>query len=143
MKLIFVTLLLALCSVDSSRADQIDGAWVLSEKWTGYMGIALVIHGDQFKYWFYSDVRLSDEPHYPIEGKVLYQGDTLRLQPSQEAHLYDTEWHLVIWKGEICLLAEKHYKKFQEDKKLPDDRLLFKMQNFDEKNPTENRPGKR
>ena len=34
------------------------------------MGIALVIKSNEFKYWFYSDVRGPREPKYPITGKV-------------------------------------------------------------------------
>ena len=37
------------------RAGGFDGAWALSGKWTGYMGLALRIRGDHYKYWFSSD----------------------------------------------------------------------------------------
>jgi hypothetical protein len=40
----------------AAACSDIDGAWVLSGRWTGYMGIALKIKGDHYKYWFYSDV---------------------------------------------------------------------------------------
>ena len=51
-----------------SAPSTIDGAWVLSDKWTGFMGIALVIKGNEFRYWFYSDVSVPREPKYPITG---------------------------------------------------------------------------
>jgi hypothetical protein len=73
----------------------INGAWVLSEKWHGYMGIALVIKDNEFKYWFYSDAKLPDEPKYPITGKVEFDGDIIRLVPNGNEHLYDTKWRLV------------------------------------------------
>src|SRR5262245_53469412 len=45
-----------------------DGAWVLSDKWWGYMGIALVIKGNEFKYWFYSDFIGPRERGIPSPG---------------------------------------------------------------------------
>jgi hypothetical protein len=39
-----------LSPVLAAEPASLDGAWVLLEKWTGYMGIALVLKGDTFKY---------------------------------------------------------------------------------------------
>jgi hypothetical protein len=143
----FILALSVLCaSVIGARAEAptLDGAWVLSEKWNGYMGIALVIKSNEFRYWFYSDVQLPKEPTYPITGKVELDGDTIRLLPSiTDAHLYHTNWHLVVHKGEICLLAESHLRDYRSGKPFPDDRLLYKIDDFDEKKPVMNRRRKR
>jgi hypothetical protein len=126
-----------------SAPPTLDGAWVLSDKWTGYMGIALVIKSNEFKYWFYSDFKGPKEPTYPITGKLEIDADTIRLHPKGDAHLYDTSWHLVVFKGEICLLAERHMRSYRDGGKFADDRLLHKLDAFDEKNSIMNRPRKR
>ena len=128
-----------------SRAatPQIEGAWVLSDKWTGLMGVALVIKSNDFKYWFYSDVKGLGEPKYPITGNVEFNGDAIRLRSTQDARFYDSVWHVVSFKGEVCLLADKDMQTFRDTRKLPDDRLLYKLETFDEKKPVLNRPRKR
>lgn len=127
-----------------SQTPTLDGAWVLSEKWTGYMGIALVIKSNEFRYWFYSDVQLPKEPRYPIMGKVELDGDKIRLLPTvTDAHLYHTNWHFVVHKGEICLLAESHLRDYRSGKPFPDDRLLHKIDYFDDKKPVMNQRWKR
>ena len=142
--LIFTLFILATTIVGArSAAPTIDGAWVLSDKWTGFMGIALVIKSNEFKYWFYSDAGSLREPKYPITGKVEFDGDVIRLRPSGDAHLYDTNWHLVVFQGEICLLADLHMRGYRDSQKLEDDRLLHKLDAFDEKKPVMNRPRKR
>jgi hypothetical protein len=142
--LIALSILCAAATCVRAEPPTIDGAWVLSEKWTGYMGIALVIKENEFKYWFYSDFRSSTEPRYPITGKIESDGDSIRLVPSvRDAHLYDTAWHFVVHKGEISLLAESHFREYRSGKRFPDDRLLHRIDDFDEKKPVMNRRLKR
>ncbi len=145
MRSLILTLCILATTVVGARSAPatIDGAWVLSDKWTGFMGIALVFKSNEFRYWFYSDVRGPREPKYPITGKVEFDGDTIRLRPSGDAHLYDTNWHLVVFQGEICLLADLHMRRYLDSQKLEDDRLLHKLDAFDEKKPVMNRPRKR
>jgi hypothetical protein len=121
----------------------INGAWVLSEKWTGFMGVALVIQGNEFKYWFYSDVKIPNPPAYPITGKVEFDAGVVRLHPHDDRRLYDTSWHLVVFQGEICLLADRHLQAYRAGEKFADDRLLHKIAEFDEKKPVMNRPLRR
>lgn len=146
MRSIILTFLILLATIVGARSapPTIDGAWVLSDKWTGFMGIALVIKSNEFKYWFYSDMKGPREPKYPITGKVEFDGDIIRLRPDSDTHLYDTNWNLVVFKGEICLLASFHMRPpWRDDKKFPEDRLLHKLDDFDEKKPVMNRPRKR
>jgi hypothetical protein len=123
-----------------TSAPTINGAWVLSEQWTGYMGIALVFKDDDFEYWFYSDVKGPDDPVYPIRGKVRYYGDYIRLLIEDDKRLYSTKWRLVVHQGEICLLSDEHLQEYQRSKKFPSDRLLHKLADFDRENPQMNRP---
>jgi hypothetical protein len=119
----------------------IDGYWLLSGKWMGYMGIALRLDKDQFQYWFYSDVRLPNEPTYPIVGTVQTEGDTITLKCKER--LYDSKWHLFIYRNQICLLADLHYQQFTKTGKLDDSRLLYKIDKKrirDEKKPQMNAP---
>eukprot|EP00456_Euglypha_rotunda_P036677 TRINITY_DN2816_c0_g2_i3.p2 TRINITY_DN2816_c0_g2~~TRINITY_DN2816_c0_g2_i3.p2 ORF type:complete len:147 (-),score=31.88 TRINITY_DN2816_c0_g2_i3:453-893(-) len=144
MRTLFLTVaILAVPYIEAHSAPPtINGAWVLSDKWTGFMGIALVIKDKEFQYWFYSDVRLPNEPKFPITGKVEYDGDIIRLRPDGDARVYDKEWHMVVFQGEICLLGERHMATYRTSRKLPDDRLLHKLDEFDEKKPVMNQPRK-
>jgi hypothetical protein len=58
-----------------SAPVNIEGAWALSHKWRGFMGVALVIKSNQFKYWFCSDAAGDSEPQYPITGLVEFDAD--------------------------------------------------------------------
>ncbi|HZR04537.1 MAG TPA: hypothetical protein VFA61_01760 [Candidatus Udaeobacter sp.] len=137
-------------------ASEFDGAWVLSGQWTGYMGLALKIRGDHYKYWFSSDVgpttiEITDEkgrvlsshtekpPRYPLTGRAGIRGDTLELRGPGE--YYDRKWRLLTYRGVPCLLAEQHYREWKKTGKLADDRLLFRAQAFDEKHPRLNYGG--
>jgi len=146
----------ALVIASTALAGEFDGAWVLSGQWTGYMGLALKIRGDHYKYWFSSDVapvaaELTDEngrilsshtekpPRYPLTGRVLIRGDTLELRGP--GNYYDRKWRLLTYRGVPCLLAEQHYRDWKKTGKLADDRLLFRAATLDEKRPQLNYGG--
>ena len=131
-------------------ASEFDGTWVLSGKWTGYMGLALKIRGDHYKYWFSSDVGpvtsdAVDEkghvlssyteklPQYPLAGRAVIHGDTLEIRGVGD--YYDRKWRHIVYRGIPCLLAEMHYREWQQSGRLPEDRLLFRVSDFDEKHP--------
>ena len=137
-------------AADASHDDRyltgqcsLDGYWLLSGKWMGFMSIALKIDKNRFQYWFYSDDKSDDEPTYPISGKVEIKKNTIRLNCPNKEHLYSDEWHLVIYKNEICLLADSHYQDYMKTDKLDDSRLLFKVSEkdmLDKRNPQMNAP---
>jgi hypothetical protein len=146
----------ALFIATTGAASEFDGAWVLSGKWTGYMGLALKIRGDRYKYWFSSDVapvtaQVIDEkghvlsshtekpPRYPLTGRAAIRGDVVELRG--EGDYYDRKWHRIVYRGIPCLLADEHYREWQHDGRLPDDRLLFRIPRFDEKHPQLNYGG--
>ena len=108
------------------RPPSISGAWALSEDLNGYMGIALNVKGDVFEYWFYSDVIASNEPEYPIRGKVVYRSNSIQLESRDKKLLYSTTWRLVVHEGEICLLADKDLPNHRPPEH-PSDRLLHKI----------------
>lgn len=146
MRSTILALLFSFTTMTAAQAESptVDGAWVLSEKWRDFMGLALVIESNTFKYWFKSDVELSEEPIYPITGKVEYHGDTIRLVADKnEVLLYAKNWHLVVHKEEICLLGESHLQDYKSGKRFPVDRLLHKIDDFDEDKPVMNRKVKR
>jgi len=146
MRTLFLTFSILCASVIGARSEapKLDGAWVLSEEWAGSMGLALVVKSNEFRYWFYSDVIGPHEPAYPISGKVAFDGDLIRLLPSiANADLYAKNWHLVAYKGEICLLAESDLQGYKSGNPFPYSRLLFKIDNFDEKKPVLNKRRKR
>jgi hypothetical protein len=120
---------------------KLDGYWLLSGKWMGYMGIALKIDQNRFEYWFYSDFKSGDEPTYPISGEVEVQKDAIHLKG--QGHLYSDTWRLIVYKNQICLLADSHYQDYLKTDKLDDSRLLLKVSErdiLDKKRPQMNAP---
>jgi hypothetical protein len=138
-----------------SRTDRsLDGAWALSGKWTGYMGLALKIRGNRYKYWFSSDVgpavfettingrterRTEKLPKYPLKGRFVLRGDVIELLGSGD--YYDRKWHRIKYRNIPCLLADEHYREWKKSGRLADDRLLFKLPNFNETKPQLNYGG--
>lgn len=85
----------------------IDGAWVMTSEWMGYMGVSIALQGDRYYYWMYSDVGTNFEQYYPytgtwtIEGDILVLGDPtvldtgLAAKPLQQAELYSRRWRVL------------------------------------------------
>jgi hypothetical protein len=134
-------LLIGLCSValiaslrwaDSHVDTSLDGAWVLSGKWTGYMGLALKIRGNRYKYWFSSDAGgpttmtttiyghtytdTEERPKYPLRGSLAVHGDVIELRGSGD--YYDRKWHRITYRGVPCLLADIHYREWKHSGRL-------------------------
>jgi hypothetical protein len=148
--------ILAVLVTSAAGASDLDGAWVLSGQWAGYMGLALKFRGDHYKYWFSSDVapvtiEMTDEkgsllyshteksPRYPLAGRAVIRGDTLELRGP--GHYYDRKWRRLTYHGVPCLLAEQHYVEWKKTGKLAEDRLLFRVRAFDERHPQLNYGG--
>jgi hypothetical protein len=109
----------------------------------GYMGIALKIDKNRFQYWFYSDFKSMDDPTYPLSGEVEIKKNTIHLKCREHEFLYSEDWHLVIYKNQICLLADNHYKEYMKTDNLDDSRLLYKVREkfiLNKKNPQMNAP---
>ena len=130
-------LLITSASFATARSH-LDGAWVLSGQWTGYMGIALKIDGDRYKYWFYSDAG-DDSRKYPLTGRLKVHGDVIELLGA--GSYYDRKWHRIVYRGVPCLLADLHYREWKQGKGFADDRILFQLPGFDEKRPRMNYGG--
>lgn len=69
--------------------EEIIGKWTFSEEWSG-MGLAIEFDKEEFKYWFYSDVKFGKEPVYPIKGKWKISDGVIILTPNNNEHLYAT-----------------------------------------------------
>jgi hypothetical protein len=122
---------------------RLDGYWLLSGKWIGDMGIALKLDKNHFSYWFYSDVKSNDEPTYPLSGDIEIKKNIVHLKCRGQERLYAEDWHLIIYKNQICLLADRHYQDYMKTDKLDDSRLLFKVRDqdiLDKKKPQMNAP---
>ena len=128
----------AVLIASTAAASEFDGAWVLSGKWTGYMGVALKIRADRYKYWFYSDAG-DDSIRYPLAGRLKVHGDVIELLGA--GRYYDRKWHRIIYRGVPCLLPEQHYREWKSGKGFAADRLLFQLPSFDEKHPQMNYGG--
>lgn len=108
------------------------GAWVLND--FRFEGVAMKFDTNgTFRYWFYSDINIEDEPEYPITGTWRWSGSVLELTASHDLH--DVRFHAYSYKGEACLLPE-HARQWQaNDGKEHADRLLFRIRDFDERQP--------
>ena len=80
--------------------SQFDRAWVTSSRWHGRMGIAIALHGNDYSYWRYSDLRSDSGPlrgSYRIEnGRLILAPPTagLRSKSDWEDPLYARVWYL-------------------------------------------------
>ena len=129
----------AVPSLSGQAITNLTGAWVLNKVWEAYVGVAFKFEENgTFSYWFYSDVNsLHDLRKYPITGTWKWNGP--ELQVSSTNRLYEARWHRYSYRGEICLLPE-HARQWQlKDGKEHEDRLLFRIKDFDEQHPFRNR----
>ena len=98
------------------------------------MGVAFKFNDDgTFRYWFYSDVIVGNEPKYPIAGTWRWNGEVLELTASNRLHAF--RWYPYPYQGQTCLLPEYAREWQAKDGKEHADRLLFKVPDFDEAEP--------
>jgi len=83
-----------------------DNAWVMSSQWTGSMGVAIAIKGNQYYYWQYSDFKLPQEPEYPIIGNYRNTLDALILDDPKN-RLYANKWKFAVNAGRKTLWSER------------------------------------
>ena len=104
-------------------------AWVMSSGWDGEMGVAIALTTDQYYYWFYSDVKLENEPEYPMTGRYTFVDGKLRLNGSNYFY-YATNWIVVSNGGRKCLSAERDVDNVE--------RYLIPDTHFNPRKPFEN-----
>jgi hypothetical protein len=110
------------------------GAWVLNDVWRTDMGVAIKFYADgTFHYWDYSDIKSGDEPSFPITGTWRWNGTVLELTSTNRLHA--TRWYAYSYHGEVCLLPDYAREWQAKDGREHEDRLLFKIYDFDEKHP--------
>ena len=75
----------------------------------------------------------------PILGTWSINKDTISLKATD--HLYDTEYHVIYYNGEVCLLPGMDYKLISEKPKEPVNysMALFQNKEFSESSPDEGR----
>jgi hypothetical protein len=125
-------------ALEAAPIKDLEGGWVLNRDWEGYMGVAIRFHANGvFDYWFNSDIADASAPTYPVTGKWKWDGDVLQLE--SEHHLHDTRWHVYQHQGENCLLPDYAWKWNKADGKDHQDRLLFRIANFEPARPFDER----
>ena len=120
--------------------SQIIGKWAFSEDWMGEMGIAIEFTKDEYRYWFYSDVKNGEEPKYPITGKWNLVGGVLSLNEPNEGTLYAKEWTLVKSNGVVGLMNPENIKILLCHKAQPTSRMLKKLPEHSGEWPVMNYP---
>jgi hypothetical protein len=57
----------------------LEGVYSMCIEVARHSGETIELKSGKFRYWFYSDVRRSNEPEYPLEGNYRIKGSTLIL----------------------------------------------------------------
>jgi hypothetical protein len=130
-------------SLTSAIPKHFDSAWVMSSRWSGFMGVAIAVSGDRYYYWFYSDVGWDGEPPYPYTGTFKIDGEVMELGfPSSlatgrvvlidgKSELYSYRWRIEHVSNSVILHAER-------GKNDDSARTLILDRDFDENHPFRN-----
>ncbi len=122
-------------------AKEIIGKWTFSEQWSGFMGMAIEFKEHEFRYWFYSDVKLPDEPKYPVVGTWEVVKGVVVLKAPEGVHLYSGEWVMTKFGESIGLTNPSDVKGLICQKASPDSRMLTKLNGEPPIWPMLNSPG--
>ena len=112
-------LLISLCTVTAFAAEA--QPTVTSGKpqngvfftYTGYMTTVLELTDGHFRYWFESDVKLKDEPKYPLSGEYSTVGDTITLKHDQ---VFQKQWAFRAVNDVITLWRPDALESYKTDK---------------------------
>jgi hypothetical protein len=118
------------------------GKWSFSSEWGGYMGMALELTDKEYKYWFYSDVKNSDEPKYPLKGKWKLVDGVLILEKPERGYLYSETWVQVEFQGKVGLMAPENFGIMVIHNATPENRWIQKLPDEVKNWPLMNLPGK-
>ncbi len=105
------------------------------------MGMAIEFKEHEFRYWFYSDVKLSDESKYPIIGTWEVVKGVVVLKAPEGVRLYSDEWVMTKAGDSVGLTNPGDVKVLIWQKASPASRMLTKWQGEPPKWPMLNRPG--
>lgn len=99
------------------------GIYATSREIAGFSGTILEISDAKFRYWFYSDVRWSGEPEYPISGKALFQNErvVIEFHPEREEVWFPDEIN-----GVQVLLRDDALEAWKKESKIYDYGILIK-----------------
>ncbi len=122
-------------------AKEIIGKWSLSGEWSGYMGLAIEFQEHEFRYWFYSDMKMPNEPKYPIVGSWELVKGVVVLKAPEGVHLYSDEWIMTKFKDSAGLTNPGDVKVLIWQKSSPDTRMLTKVRSSSHDWPMLNTPG--
>ncbi len=80
-----------------------------------YSSLILELKGGTFRYWFTSDVKMRDEPAYPLTGRYTTNGGTVTL-PHKE--IYQTNWTFKTYDGKPTLWRPSALEYWDDSKKV-------------------------
>lgn len=107
---------------------EIIGKWSFSGAWMGCMGMAIEFKEKEFRYWFRSDVKLPNEPKYPITGTWELVKGVVVLKAPDGVHLYSDEWVMTKFGKSVGLTAPSNTKVLIWQQSTPETRMLTKVQ---------------
>lgn len=102
-----------------------EGVYATPDEISGFSGTTLELKNGKFRYWFYSDVRTSDEPKYPITGKYEFQDGKLILNNklNQKVWFVDVVNNIpVLWRNDAL-------KIWKQERKIYDYGVLIWIEN--------------
>ena len=106
---------------------EIIGKWSFSGAWMGCMGMAIEFKEKEFRYWFRSDVKLPNEPKYPIIGTWEVVKGVVVLKPPDGVHLYSKEWVMTKFGESVGLTDPGNTNVLICQKSTPETRMLTKV----------------
>ncbi len=109
-----------------SNAHMAEGVYSTPSEISGFSGTILELKAGKFRYWFYSDVRLGDEPEYPLTGQYDFQNGKVILN---NPDVNQRKWNVDVLNGTPVLWRDDALKIWKQEQKIYDYGVLIWTEN--------------
>ena len=124
------------------QKSDVIGRWAFASEWDGYMGMALELNENGFRYWFMSDVGQRSRG-YPVEGTWEIDKGRITLIHESDEHIYSEVWMLAESNGRIGLINPDDMKTLMMQHRQPTTRMMFMMPDSFKHWPVHNYPSEK
>lgn len=108
---------------EPDKTSGLEGIYCTPLEISGFSGTVLELKAGRFRYWFYSDVIISNGPKYPLSGEYSIEEGRLMLHHQQVSQ---SEWYVEQHKEIPLLMRTDALKSWREQKKFYDYGVLIK-----------------
>lgn len=124
-----IALLATSCATDKPKVVGWPGSQVFKmPKPSSFMSETLELKDGRFRYWFSSDVILSNSPKYPMEGSYTWRGDELVLSSGKSYKVRQiNERRTLFW---------PHAVDYWDRQQIIPGHILLQVENIDSHEPT-------